>query len=58
MTQGTDVLTHSGRELMGVSSCGTKDGMLHAARGGGSRRAAWRQRLLIWITPPDQGGTL
>lgn len=43
-------LACSGRELIEWFSCGTKNGMTHPARRGGSRKTAWRRRLLVcWV---------
>lgn len=49
MAKKDNDLACSGWELSGRFSHGPKDGMVHPARRGGSRKATWWRGLLVWL---------
>lgn len=50
MAKRNNDLSHSSGELSGQFSCGPKDGVVHPARRGRSRKATWGRGLLVWLS--------
>lgn len=50
MAKRNNDLAHSSGELSGQFSCGPKDGMVHPASRGRSRKATWGRGLLVWLS--------
>lgn len=49
MAKRNNDLACSSGELSGQFSSSPKDGVVHPTRKGGSKRAIWKKRLLVWL---------